>query len=101
VLTERAEATTARTLLAAAHATLGICGFDESGLEAALRALASALNCTTGQLFGVIRAAVTGRKGAPPLFAVLALLGRERVLARISRAIAALLSDKPAAEDAS
>lgn len=85
-----ASAATARALLAAARDALTASDFAAPALEAALRALAAARGCTTSQLFGLIRAAVTGRSAAPPLFAVLALLGRDPVLARIERAISAL-----------
>jgi glutamyl-tRNA synthetase len=40
-----------------------------------------------GQLFGVIRVAVTGKKVAPPLFGTLAILGREKVVQRLDRAL--------------
>jgi glutamyl-tRNA synthetase len=41
----------------------------------------------TGQLFSPIRAAVCGRSVAPPLFGTLEILGRERVLQRLDRAL--------------
>jgi hypothetical protein len=41
-------------------------------------------------LFWLVRIAVTGRRAAPPLFAVLALLGRAAVLDRLRRAATAL-----------
>jgi glutamyl-tRNA synthetase len=69
------------------HATLGgLAVFDEETLETELRALADDLGLKAGQLFGVIRVAVTGKKIAPPLFGTLAVLGRERTLARIKLA---------------
>jgi len=61
--------------------------FDEEILESALRALAEEMGLKVGQLFGVIRVAVTGKKVAPPLFGTLAILGREKVLQRMDRAL--------------
>ena len=58
----------------------------EAALEIALRGLADELGLKAGQLFGVLRVATTGKKVAPPLFGTLAVLGRERSLARTKRA---------------
>jgi glutamyl-tRNA synthetase len=41
----------------------------------------------TGQLFGVLRVAVTGRTAAPPLFETMAVLGRDRCMRRIAAAL--------------
>jgi len=41
----------------------------------------------TGQLFSVLRVAVTGRTAAPPLFATMAVLGKERCMKRIEVAL--------------
>ena len=43
-----------------------------------------------GDLFMAIRVAVTGRTATPPLFDTLVALGRDRVLARLDRALEAL-----------
>ena len=59
-------------------------------LESAYRALAPDLDIKTGQLFGTIRVAVTGRTAAPPLFDTLAVLGKDRCLTRMRAALAAL-----------
>ncbi len=66
--------------------------FEESVLEAVLRALVDELGVKAGQLFGIIRVAVTGKTVAPPLFGTLSVLGRERVLARL-RSAEDLLAD--------
>jgi glutamyl-tRNA synthetase len=60
--------------------------------EPLLRALASDAGLKAGQLFGVVRVAVTGRTVAPPLFETMAVLGKTRVMERIDRAIEALSS---------
>ena len=77
--------------LEAAMARLGaIVPWDAPSLEQALRALAEELQVKTGQLFGALRFAATGSKATPPLFDTLAVLGRERVLLRLRRAVQTL-----------
>ena len=66
----------------------------ERGLvpPAAFVPMAEELGLKTGELFGAVRVAVTGRTAAPPLFQTMAVLGRERCLSRLDRAIARLSS---------
>jgi len=64
--------------------------FDAESLETMLRPLAVELGLKTGQLFGTLRVATTGRTAAPPLFQTMAVLGKERCLRRIEAAIAKL-----------
>ena len=64
--------------------------FDAETIDPALRALAEEQGLKVGQLLGIIRVAVSGKNVAPPLFETLAILGRERTLARIDRGIEAL-----------
>jgi glutamyl-tRNA synthetase len=59
-------------------------------LEADLRSLAEALDLKVGQLFGILRVAVTGQRVSPPLIETMQILGRELVLARLSSAISLL-----------
>ncbi len=61
--------------------------FSTESLEEVLRPLAVELEMKTGQLFGALRVAVTGRTAAPPLFQTMAVLGRERCLKRIRAAL--------------
>jgi glutamyl-tRNA synthetase len=61
--------------------------FDAPTLEAALRQLADARGLKAATLIHATRVAVTGRAASPGLFEVLALLGRERTLARLAAAI--------------
>jgi glutamyl-tRNA synthetase len=61
--------------------------FDAGSLEAILRPLAVELELKTGQLFGALRVATTGRTAAPPLFQTMAVLGKERCLRRIGVAL--------------
>jgi glutamyl-tRNA synthetase len=69
----------------------GVPSFDEEALERPLRELTEQLGLKAGQLFGIIRVAITGKQVAPPLFGTLSILGRERTLARLRKAEAALL----------
>ena len=64
--------------------------FDIELLEGILRPLAEELGLKAGQLFGVLRVAVTGRTAAPPLFQTMAVLGKERCLKRIAMALGRL-----------
>ena len=64
--------------------------FDAESLEAVLRPLAEELGLKTGQLFGTLRVAVTGRTAAPPLFQTMNALGKERCLKRIQEALTKL-----------
>jgi glutamyl-tRNA synthetase len=40
-----------------------------------------------GQLFGILRVAVTGQTVSPPLFESMAIIGKQKVLERIQNAI--------------
>jgi len=64
-----------------------LAAFDADSLEGVLRPLAAELGLKTGQLFGTLRVAVTGRTAAPPLFQTMAVLGKERCLRRIEAAL--------------
>ncbi len=61
--------------------------FDASSLELALRPLASELGLKTGDFFGLLRVASTGRTAAPPLFQTMAVLGKDRCIERIEAAL--------------
>ena len=81
---------TAKALEIACQRLEQLSSFDAGSLEAMLRPLAVELGLKTGQLFGALRTATTGRTAAPPLFQTMAVLGRERSLKRIKAAIARL-----------
>jgi glutamyl-tRNA synthetase len=55
--------------------------------EQPMRAMVEQLGYTAGQVFGILRLAVTGQKVSPPLFESMAIIGKEKVLGRIQRAI--------------
>ena len=61
--------------------------FNTESLEDILRPLAVELGMKTGQLFGTLRIAVTGRTAAPPLFQTKAVLGKEQCLRRLISAL--------------
>jgi glutamyl-tRNA synthetase len=63
--------------------------FTTAALEALYRELATALGLKLVDLAQLTRLALTGRTASPPLFDVLALLGRDEVLARLGAARAA------------
>jgi glutamyl-tRNA synthetase len=56
-------------------------------LEADLRNLAEKLALKAGQLFGILRIAVTGQRVSPPLIESMEIIGKDVVLERISSAI--------------
>lgn len=55
--------------------------------EAPMRDLVEKLGYSAGQVFGILRVAVTGKKVSPPLFESMEIIGRDVVLARIREAI--------------
>jgi glutamyl-tRNA synthetase len=63
--------------------------FEARAIEALYRELAAALGLKLVDLAQLTRLALTGRTASPPLFDVLALLGRDEVLARLRAARAA------------
>jgi glutamyl-tRNA synthetase len=64
--------------------------FTAEALEAAVRALAAELALKLVDLAQLARLAVTGRTASPPIFQVLALLGRDETLARLRAALTAI-----------
>ena len=56
-------------------------------IEQAMRSLAEDLEMKAGDLFMLLRVACTGRAVSPPLFESMEILGRERCLDRLERAL--------------
>jgi glutamyl-tRNA synthetase len=77
----------ARTLTVALEKIQILEPFDAPSLESLLRSLTPELGLKTGEFFGLLRVATTGRTAAPPLFQTMAVLGKERCLKRIEAAI--------------
>jgi glutamyl-tRNA synthetase len=83
----------------AADVLRGAAQWQAANLEEPLRALLAELDMKPVQLFTSIRIAVTGRTISPPLFDTLEVLGRERTLLRLQRAIARLTTQAPTTTD--
>lgn len=81
--------TAAESLLVAQRAYHRLAGLTEITQESAeepLRLLADELGIKVGQLFGILRVAVTGQSISPPLLESMAIIGRDVVLERINTA---------------
>ena len=57
-------------------------------MEAGVRALSEELGLKLGGIAQPVRVALTGRTFSPGIFEVMAILGDERVIARLKRALA-------------
>lgn len=55
--------------------------------EEPMRALVEELGFNAGQVFGVVRAAVTGQRVSPPLFESMEIMGKDTVLQRMHQAV--------------
>ena len=55
--------------------------------EPPMRAYVESSGFNAGQVFGILRVAVTGQKVSPPLFESMEIIGREAVLQRLSKAL--------------
>ena len=62
-------------------------GWNHDACDRALRELAAAEGVKAGLLINAVRVAIVGRAVAPPLFDTMVALGKERVVARIRRAL--------------
>lgn len=58
--------------------------------EPPMRELVERSGLKAGQVFGMMRIAITGQKVSPPLFESMEIIGREKVVARMQRAVALL-----------
>jgi glutamyl-tRNA synthetase len=73
----------ARALLARTLPVLDATDWSAAALEEAARTFAQEGGLKLGQVAQPLRAALTGRAASPPLFAMLALLGREESIVRL------------------
>jgi glutamyl-tRNA synthetase len=55
--------------------------------EPPMRALVEELGLSAGQVFGILRTAVTGQKVSPPLFESMEIIGKTEVVNRMKKAI--------------
>ena len=72
----------------------GLTDFSAESQHAAIAKFAKAIGFKNGQVFGSLRAAVTGQRVSPPTFETMEILGREESLRRIKLAINSLTADK-------
>lgn len=56
--------------------------------EPSMRQLVTDLGLEVGQVFGVLRVAITGKKVSPPLFESIEIIGKQKTLRRLKAAIA-------------
>jgi glutamyl-tRNA synthetase len=66
---------------------LGDAAWEVEAMEGVVRGYADETSVGAGKVIHPLRVAVTGRQASPGIFEVLDFLGRERVLARLDRAI--------------
>ena len=59
----------------------------QENAETPLRKLAEDLGIKAGQVFGLLREILTGQKVSPPIFDIIPILGREKVLTRLEEAV--------------
>jgi len=64
----------------------GLNDLSQEKAEKPLRELAEQMGLKAGQLFGLLRESLTGQKVSPPIFDIIAILGREQVLERLQKA---------------
>lgn len=84
------EVRTRESLLQAKNLLVDLPSWEHTVMETPMRELATQLGLKTGQLFGSLRTAVSGRTATPPLFQMMEVLGRDVSLKRIEQAIARL-----------
>jgi glutamyl-tRNA synthetase len=61
--------------------------FTVEAIEQPMRLLVEELGLKPGQLFGILRVAITGQTVSPPLFESMVVIGREKILERVGTAI--------------
>ncbi len=85
---KKASPVQAADMLSAAREALSACeDWNAATMEARCRAAAASSGFKDRDLFMALRVAVTGAPVSPPLFESMALLGRDRCLARVAAAI--------------
>jgi glutamyl-tRNA synthetase len=76
-----------RTLLVESTKVLELSDFTEDDIATRLNGLLTQLSTKPGILFAAIRIAITGAKSSPQLFGTLNVLGKDRSLERLKKAI--------------
>ncbi len=90
LLAKQAEPNSVKDWLVETIKILGSSDFSQAELEHRLRKLTEELGVKPGKLFQSIRIAITGKTAAPGLFETLAVIGKERTLSRLDRAVGIL-----------
>ena len=62
-------------------------GISHETVEPPLRSYVESSGFSANQIFGIVRVAVTGQKVSPPLFESMEVIGREKVLQRLRKAV--------------
>lgn len=78
---------TSQRLTKLADKFAAVAKWDTASIEAALKALATELGVKTGELIHPCRVAVSGKSAGPSLYHMLEVLGRDRVLTRLRKAV--------------
>jgi glutamyl-tRNA synthetase len=68
----------------------GLPEITQETADASLREIATDLGLKAGQVFGLLRESLTGQKVSPPIYDIIPILGREKVLDRLEKARAIL-----------
>lgn len=79
-----------------AQALTALPDWNHDACDHALREVAAEAGVKAGLLINATRVAILGRAVAPPLFETMVVLGRERVISRIERALPALSAQRSA-----
>jgi glutamyl-tRNA synthetase len=77
-----------QTLAKVREQLAGLARWDAAAIHTALNDLATQIQSGLGKIAQPLRVAVTGTAVSPPIDATLALLGRERTLARVDAVLA-------------
>ncbi len=86
ILTKKSSPDEVKAQLLATHASLQSLddkSWTHENIEYKIRSLSEANGWKPGQYFMMLRIALTGKTATPPLFETMAVLGREKVLARL------------------
>jgi len=72
----------------------GLPEITQENAETPLRNLALEMGLKAGQIFGLLREALTGQKVSPPIFDIIPIIGQEKVQTRLEKACEILSSMK-------
>jgi glutamyl-tRNA synthetase len=65
----------------------GLTEITHAVAEPPMRAYVEGSGLNAGQVFGILRVAVTGQRVSPPLFESMEIIGREKVMERLKKAV--------------